>query len=196
MVNEKEIAMKKTILTIIISIFLLSSNLYTQPRIWELGGSRNLNSVFERYVRPNFSSEVKCYFDSLRNENLLNRCHDCAASYTFIIILKSAHDSTVANIDVIPVEELFLNREKLPDDILNSIIESIKSVSKHWILKPKKFKIRNDDESTIDYLTGKDEDKYTRIPNVGKLLFILYEITIASSQLERYDEILFIDEPY
>ena len=45
-------------------------------------------------------------------------------------------------------------------------------------------------------ITGTDEDKYTRIPNAGKLLFILYEITIASSQLERYDEILFIDEPY
>ncbi|HPI20590.1 MAG TPA: hypothetical protein PKY56_09485 [Candidatus Kapabacteria bacterium] len=187
--------MKRTILILCISIFLFSSKSFSQLGLWELGGNRNLNSVFERYVRPNFSSKVKCYFDSLRIENLLNRCHDCAASYTFIIILKSSHDSTVANIDVMPVEELFFNREKLPDDIIKSIIESIKSVSKYWILKPKKIKSRNN-SSTENDLTGTEENNYTRIPNVGKLLFILYEITIASSRLESYDEILFINEPY
>ncbi len=182
--------MIKQYFIIFIYILLSYSNSFSQVELWELGGYENKSKVFAKYVRPNLSQEVVNYIDSLLNYNYLYLCKGCTASYSFVLVISNNPDSTVNRISISTIEDLNYNNP--PDRIINSIMDSIKSISKYWRLNPKLWKIEDDmPEEQKEIFTKSNKEARTR-PYLGqRTILIIYELQFNGSVINNFDNILF-----
>lgn len=180
---------------ICIYILLSFSDSISQVKLWELGGYKNKSKVFAKYVRPNLSKEVVNYIDSIINDHYLLISYDCPASYSFVIMISNKPDSTVNNISISTIEGL--NYGNPPERIINSIMDSIKSISKYWKLKPQLWEIDDDmQEEECEIALRANKESITR-PNLGRRkILILYELKFSGSVVEDFDNILFFNDYY
>ncbi len=185
--------MLKSYIIISIFIFLSYSNSFSQVELWKLGGYENKSKVFAKYVRPNLSQEVVNYIDSLLNYNYLYLCRGCTASYSFVLVISNNPDSTINRISISTIEDL--NYKNPPDRIINSIMDSIKSISKYWKLNPKLWEIEDDmPEDQKEIALRLNKEAKTR-PYLGqRTILIIYELQFNGSVIENFDNILFFNE--
>ena len=161
---------------LIIILFIILNFIETFSQSSVFNKKINTNDYFEFYEPPNITMSVK---NMLKSLNVDSNAIDVAPKYLLFLVHLSSWCCPYAakRIEVSPI--YFIGND-LPTNsfVWTDIKDSIKSVSKHWIIKPKYWVINKDDDSVIINFKNESNNNKRELPDNGrKEYFFIIQIT-------------------
>lgn len=187
--------MKRIVIIIVLFTCCSFDIILSQANMINIKGESARESIFEKYVTPNFSEEFKYFLDSIWFSEKNSNCYDCKGYHlSFTVLINTDKYGKVKNIKVSDMEDDY-NNTITPAIFVQSLKDSIKSISKEWILRPKLHKITLDmTEREKEIADECNKDWRTRPFEGRKKIFLILEFSFGSTNYYLYDDILLIND--